>query len=199
MRPLALSIGVCILVLGVAWAQSPGGIGGAQLPVGQSFRNFQFPIYQDSVLKATLSAVQATGITLNRADTTNLEIDLYDDGNITTRITSPRADLYVADRKMRTKSTVRVSRSDMDITSQICDFDLNSKKYLFRTNVKTVLKNFDVGSGLSDTSSKTSATQPATSSSAQHPQVDGGLLLDSPGGYASTNSAPLPPNSPETK
>ena len=50
---------------------------------------------------------------------------------------------------MRTKNTVRVERSDMVATSQTCDFDMITKKYIMRNNVKVVLKNFDAGSSLS--------------------------------------------------
>src|SRR5271154_5544059 len=145
MRPLFLSVAACVLVLGAAWAQNTGDSGnGPQLPVGQTFKQFQFPIYQSGVLKATLSATEATGITLNRADAKDLRIEIYDNGAVTTTITSPDADLYVSEQKMRTKNTVQIERADMTATSQDCDFDLKTKKYLLRTNVKVLLKHFDL-------------------------------------------------------
>ena len=89
MRPLLLSVVTCVLVLGAVWAQNTGESGGApQLPVGQTFKQFEFPIYQQGVLKATLDAVEAKGITLNRAETTDLTIKIYDNGAVTTTYVS---------------------------------------------------------------------------------------------------------------
>ena len=50
------------------------------VPVGQTFKQFEFPIYQEGKLKATLDATEARGITLNRAETTDLKIQVYDSG-----------------------------------------------------------------------------------------------------------------------
>src|SRR5471032_1761981 len=117
MRPLLLSLGACILVLGAAWAQNTGDSRNApQLPVGQTFKQFEYPTFQDGKLKSTLYATEATGITLNRAETTDLKIQIYDNGAVTTTVTSPKADLYVAEQKMRTKNTVHIERADTEAT-----------------------------------------------------------------------------------
>ena len=81
MRPLLLSLGTFCLVLGAVWAQnsSDGGTG-PQLPVGQTFKQFVYPDYEDGKLKVTLYASEATGITLNRAETTELKIQVYETG-----------------------------------------------------------------------------------------------------------------------
>jgi len=200
----SLRLGASVLVLGTAWtlAQNSGDSTSApQLPVGQTFKQFEYPIYQDGKLKATLSAVAATGITLNRAETSELIIKVYDpdnDKDPTTVISSPNADLYVAEQKMRTKNTVDIERSDMSATSQTCDFDLKTKKYLLRTNVKVVLKHFEI-SGTPNTAPAKTAAKPATPAPAvPQPARDNAALLDSPGSYSDTNSAPIAP-SPEAK
>jgi hypothetical protein len=194
-----------VLVLGAVWAQTTGGNdSGPQLPVGQTFKQFEYPIYQDGKLKATLSAVTATGITLNRAETTDLKIDSYENGAVVTTITSPKADLYVAEQKMRTKNTVEIDRPDMNATSQNCDFDLKTKKYVMRTNVRVLLKHFDVSmsSGKSTTpvAGTAASTKPigAPALPARAPTRDDQSMLDSPGAYADTNSAPIAP-SPDAK
>ncbi len=126
-----LSLGVLVLVVGAVWAQNSGDSDSMpQLPVGQTFKQFEYPIYQQGVLKATLSAETATGITLNRAETSNLVIKTFDNGTNTTTVTSPKADLYVNEQKMRTKNTVLIEREDMEALSQDCDFDLKTKKYI---------------------------------------------------------------------
>ncbi len=167
-------------------------------------------------MNGTLSAVSAKGLTLNRAEATDLKIELYTNGKVTTTITSPKADLYVADRKMRTKNTVQIERADLEATGQTCDFDLISKKYLLRQNVKVILKNFDIspvssGSGASKTHAK--AAGPVGAGSAEpepvpddspapvadtHHARNGDSLLDMPGGYANTDVAPIPPPIPVT-
>ncbi len=44
MKPLVLSMGASLLILGAAWAQNTGTGGSeAQLPVGQVFKNFEPP------------------------------------------------------------------------------------------------------------------------------------------------------------
>ena len=209
MRPLTLSIGALTLVLGTAWAQNTGeGSSSQQLPVGQTFKNFEFPIYQDGQLKATLQAAEATGITLNRAATTDLKIEQYENGAVITTVTSPKADLYVNERKMRTKDTVLIVRADTEASAQSCDFDLQTKKYLLRTNVRVVLKNFDLGTATNPASgsaspaaasSPTTAPDATTKPPAPRPASRDDSLLELPGSYSSTNSAPLPPTSPDTK
>lgn len=202
MRLLVLSIGFCVLILGAAWAQMAAGGAGPQLPVGQTFKNFNFPDYQDGQLKATLYATQATGITQNRAETTDLKIQVYENGEVTTTITSPKADLYVGERKMRTKNTVQIERSDMEATAQTCDFDLITSKYLLRTNVRVVLKNFDAGKSASfdtppapaSTSPDSPAPPPAAPSTPNNDPV-----LDSPGASSSTNSPSQSPTSTDIK
>lgn len=192
-------------LLGSAWAQSDSGAS-AQVPVGQTFRNFEFPIYQGGEKKATLTASQATGITQNRAETHDLKIEIYDNGQVATTITSPQADLYVAEQKMRTSHTVQIERADMEALAQTCDFDLKTKKYLLRTNVKVTLKNFDPGTapgaaGSANTATKApapAAPAPAPASSMTPRPLSGNdTLPDSPGSY--TNSAPISPTSPDSK
>jgi lipopolysaccharide-assembly LptC-related protein len=207
MRPLLLSLGTCILVLGAVSAQNSGGGGNMpQLPVGQTFKQFEYPDYQDGKLKATLYAAEARGITLNRAEVTDLKIQAYDNGAVTTTITSPKADLYVIEQKLRTKNTVQIDRTDMVATSQDCDFNLKTKKYLMRTNVKVVLKHFDLnptpanGAAPASASPKaTTSASPAPSPVPPHPAQSNDSLLNSPGAYADTNSAPIAPSSPDTK
>jgi hypothetical protein len=182
---------------GAAQAQSGTSDGGVtQLPVGQIYKDFEFPHYEDGQLKFTLSATEAKGITVNRAETTDVKIDLYDNGKVTTTITSPKADLYVADKKMRTNNTVRIERADLEATAQICDFDLVAKQYMLRTNVKVILKNFDASAGTGEKKAgapeaPTAAAMPAgavpIAPAASNPGNDS--LMDSPGS-ASTNAAP---------
>jgi len=199
--PLRLGAFVLVLVLGTAWtlAQNSGDGGSApQLPVGQTFKQFEYPVYQNGVLKATLSAVTATGITLNRAQTSDLKIDLYENGAVTTTVTSPNADLYVSEQKMRTKNTVLIERSDMEAFGQTCDFDLKTKKYILRTNVKVTLKHFDVSLSPNTNApgmatSPTAAKSPAPNPAVPQPARDDGSLMDSPGSYSDTNAAPTAP------
>ena len=210
MRRLFLILEVGVLALGVSTAQTSD-TGSPQLPVGQVFKQFEFPGYQDGKLKYTLFATEAKGITLNRAETTDLKIDIYDNGVVTTTITSPKADLFVTDQKMRSKDTVRIERDDMVATSQICDFDMKTKKGLMRTNVKVILKHFDLSQNASGAApSAKPAVAPAppavpmptadsTAPSAPTPTRSSDSLLTSPGSYSDTNSAPLPPSSPESK
>jgi hypothetical protein len=210
MRPFLFSLGAGLLVLGVAFGQAPGGGGNMpQVPVGQTYKDFQFPVYQNGQLSYTLSALSAKGITLNHAETVDLKIDAYTQGKVTTTITSPDADLYVADRIMRTKNTVQIERADLEASAQTCDFDLSNKKFLLRANVKVTLKNFDLGMAPAKTppAAKTvagaaapespSAAADETSSAPMNPSVhNSDPSLDVPGAYATTNSAPIPPPAP---
>jgi hypothetical protein len=201
MRLLILSVAGGLVLAGVAWAQSSGsgsgggsGSGFGQLPVGQVYKDFQFPYYENGVLKFTLTADEAKGRTVNRAETTNLKIDIYENGKVTTTITSPQADLYVADRKMRTHDTVLISRADMDATSQLCDFDLAEKQYTLRKNVKVTLKNFDAGK--STPTPAAAAAGPAPIQPAPVPAESAErdeMLLNTPGAYSSTNPPPASP------
>jgi hypothetical protein len=210
MRLLVLSIVACASILGVAWAQNTDSTGAGAVPVGQTFKNFIFPLWQDNQLKFTLTATQATGITQNRAEAMDVKIQIFDNGVATTTITSPQADLYVSDQKMRSSHTVQIERSDMEATSQNCDFDLKTKKYLLRTNVKVTLKNFDPGTSLNG--GTTNASNPATTNApaasaptppatpASSPMTPRSLLnSDSLPQSPGAASAPIPPTSTDNK
>jgi hypothetical protein len=204
---------VALVALAQAPAASPGGGSVPQIPFGQTYKDFEFPRYENGELSYTLSAVSATGLTVNRAQTTDLKIQIYTRGKVTTTITSPNADLYVNERKMRTKNTVRIDREDLTATSQSCDFDLITKKYLMRQNVRVVLKHFDASAGLKKTPAPAgasptafptaemaapapAATTPDNDSPAADPRaaVPAGNLLDMPGAYANTNNGPISPS-----
>lgn len=223
MRPLILSrgLGACVLLAGAALAQNTGN--NQALPVGQTFKQFTFPVYgPDGQLRYSFFATEATGVTLNRAETTDLRIEVYDNGVKTTTITSPKADLYVAEQKMRTKNSVQIVRADLEATSQDCDFEVKAKKFTLRTNVKVLLKHFDVGKG-SAGAPKTAGAGAADN--AAHPLPPGTTptpidntpspagptdesLLPSPAAstpgtssdlHLDTNAAPLPPSSSPAK
>jgi hypothetical protein len=180
------------------------------LPVGQTFKQFNYPVYgPDGQLHYSFFAASATGITLNRAEADQLEIDVYESGQKqpATVITSPKADLYVAERKMRTKNTVKIKRADMEATAQECDFSAATKIYTLRTNVTVLLKHFDVGAsspGAAKTgAAKTPAPLPnATGVIAPAPATPrtptDDSILPSPGAYSDTNAAPLPPSGSTT-
>jgi hypothetical protein len=207
MRPLVLSIGICTGILGVAWAQNTSDVGASQqVPVGQIFKNFEFPFYENGKLKWTATASQAKGITQNRAEAMDIKIKVYDNDTISMTVTSPQADIYVNEKKMRSSHTVQIIRADMEATAQSCDFDLGNKKYLLRTNVKVTLKNFDPGTGQGGTSTAPAApaapeapTPPSPTSMTPRSILNSDSLPESPGTASSTNSAPLPPSSPATK
>ena len=190
MRPLILSVAGGLVLAGMAWAQSSGNNSGvSQLPVGQVYKDFQFPYYENGILKFTLTADEAKGITINRAETTDLKIDIYENGKVTTTITSPKADLYVADRKMRTHNTVQITRADLDATAQFCDFDLVEKQYTLRNNVKVTLKNFDAGKSAPKPGAVAAGPPPLQPAPvpAESAEKDS-MFLDSPGAYSSTNA-----------
>jgi len=207
MRLLLFSLGAAALALGAVRAQSTGDSGNArQLPVGQTFKQFQFPDYENGVLKSTLYATEATGITLNRAEAKNLKIQLYENGVVTTTITSPDADLYVSDEKMRTKNTVKIDRADLTATSQDCDFDKKARKYVLRDNVKVLLKHFDIsftpanGATPAPASSHPSAGAPGvTGAAGPLPAKSIAPRLNPAGSSVDTNSAPIPPSSADSK
>jgi hypothetical protein len=210
MRPLPLSLGLWAVAL-AALAQTPAGNGSGnipQIPVGQTYKSFEFPRYENGQLTYTLSAVSAKGLTINRAQATDLKIQIYTQGKVTTTITSPNADLYANERTMRTKNTVKIDREDLTATAQTCDFDLMTKKYLLRQNVHVVLKHFDTGAGQKKPSSAATPqpsfptaelAAPAPTPEENKPVTDPRAPqnenpLDIPGASSNTNNGPLPPN-----
>jgi hypothetical protein len=196
----------------IAPGQTPAANSGGsipQIPVGQVYKDFEFPRYENGQLAYTLSAVSATGLTINRAQTTDLKIQIFTQGKVTTTITSPNADLYVGERTMRTKNTVKIDRADLTATAQSCDFDLMTKKYLLRQNVHVILKHFDTGAGQKKTAPATAAQPsfpsaemavPAPAPDADTPVADprgarNDNPIDIPGASSvPTNNGPITPN-----
>ena len=207
MRLLTLSVAGALLGAVVAAhaqssAPSPGSPPSSpsdvtQLPVGQVYKDFEYPYWESGQLKFTLSATEAKGITINRAETSNVKIDLYTNGKVTTTITSPNADIYVADKKMRTHHTVRIERSDVIATAQFCDFDLADKQYTLRDHVKVTLLHFDMKGATPGPASGAAMGVPPTAGNPppSTAPASGGAdsLLESPGSFSSgTNNATLP-------
>ena len=94
----------------------------------------------------------------------------------------------------------------MSATSQDCDFDLKTKRYLLRTKVRVLLKHLDLGTtpATSATTKPVTNHPPAATSSLPvplpaAPMHNSGSMLDSPGAYSDTNTAPIPPSSPDSK
>jgi hypothetical protein len=203
MRLLTLSLaGVLVVAFAAARAQSsasssppPSSSDVTQLPVGQVYKDFAYPYWENGQLKFTMSATEATGITINRAECSNLKIDLYTDGKVTTTITSPDADIYVADRKMRTHHTVKIDRADLVATSQFCDFDMADKQYTLRDHVKVTLLHFDMKAATPGQTANGPMGVPlpaSPTSRAPLPATGADSLLESPGSYSTgTNNAPL--------
>jgi hypothetical protein len=201
MRPFVLSLSACFLVLGAARAQTGSGGGSVpQIPYGQSYKNFEFPFYENGDLKWKLSAALATGKSLNRAETIDMKIEIYENDKVTTTITSPKADLYSSERRMRTKNTVRIERADLEATARKCDFDYVSKQYNLQDHVRVVLKNFDASAGLGPPGKHAPAAPSANTTAPAPPRISphaDDSLLDSPGAYSnSTNAGPVAPSAP---
>jgi hypothetical protein len=204
MRLLILSVAgwlvAGLVMAGAAGQAQPGGSDMTQLPVGQTYKDPQYQYWDTETgqLKFTLTAREATGITVNRAGTTDMKIQLYTAGKVTTTITSPNADLYVADRKMRTHHTVKIKRDDMEATAQFCDFDLAAKQYTLRDHVKVTLLHFDMNASTGGRKSgamgapapAAGSTVPVAAPAAAPTTGKGDSLLESPGSFSSTNNAP---------
>lgn len=204
----AFSLAICLLALDIAGAepvrQGPGDPDNSsipQIPFGQTYKNFQFPLYDGMILKAKLSAEAATGTTLNRADTTNLKIELYTNDKVTTTITTPRGDLYPAERRLRTKTGVHVVQNDLDATSDVADFDLIGRKYFLQNHVKVTLIHFDTspkstapGVHPAKLAPNSAATAPPGAVPILSPALPAdNSLPDMPGAYSNTNAAPTNP------
>ena len=82
-RPvLSCGLGACVLLASVALAQNSNTSTSAnpmRLPVGQTFKQFTFPVYgPDGQLRYSFFATAATGVTLNRAEADELRIEVYE-------------------------------------------------------------------------------------------------------------------------
>ncbi len=164
---------VPVVLVSTAWAQTPSADdrhNSAPLAVGQTFENVTYPSYvsaTNNTLANTFHAERATGITPNRARAQNVTIDVYevihDTNTVTTVITSPDADIMLNDRIMRTTNSVCVKRDQMIATAQRADFDLSTKHYTLRRDVKITLLNFDIGKAASPSTNNTPSPAPAPS------------------------------------
>lgn len=96
-------------------------------------------------MEAMMTGKEARVISANRTEISDLKIELYDNNEVTTVITSPKADYWRTDNRLSTRSTVSISRKDMDITSQSMEWDYKTKQGTLRHQVKVVLHNIDLG------------------------------------------------------
>lgn len=127
---------------------------------GQVTKGFTLPQYQDGKPTAMISGEEARVISVNRTEITGLKVDLYEDGKVTTTITSPKSDYWTADNKMRTRFGVQISRADMVITAQTMEWEVKEQRGVLRQNVKVVLNSLDLAAPAASPSPN--ATTPIT-------------------------------------
>lgn len=135
----------------------------ANMSQGQVTKGFTLPQYQDGKQTAMISGDEARVISVNRTEITGLKVDLYEDGKVTTTITSPKSDYWNADNKMRTRYGVEIKRPDMTVSAQTMEWEIKEQRGVLRQNVKVVINTLDLSAPA--TSPNPNATAPLNSSS----------------------------------
>jgi hypothetical protein len=84
-------------------------------------------------------------MTQNRTEVTNIKVELFDEGKVTTVMTSPLCDLWRTEGRVTTKSGIILKRDNLEMQSESADWLYKEKKGVLKGNVKVVVSNFEFG------------------------------------------------------
>jgi len=129
----------CALVL---LAASGPVYGQAEFVVGSIIKNFELPQTDKNTgqLKMKIMGKEAIVMSPNRIQLKKLEIDLYKQGAIETRIFSAQCDYWHKEKRLTSSDTVTVKHPRLEVTADTMSWDLNSSVGTFKENVRVVIQ-----------------------------------------------------------
>jgi hypothetical protein len=116
------------------WAADP------QFSIGSIIRGFELP-QSDSQgnLRVLIKGQEATVLSANQIRINGLAVELYENGQSETRITSPESVFWRVENKLTTDKAIEVKRNNLTITARSIDWDLKEGRGTFRDGVQVVV------------------------------------------------------------
>lgn len=113
----------------------------AQLQPGGSATGFRVPDYDDEGrLRSQLSGERATMLTPDVVEIENLQVDMFRDGVVETRIVSPHCIYNRRAHIAMSTSSVRIIRGDVVITGEDYRYEPRRQRFMIQTNARVVIR-----------------------------------------------------------
>lgn len=113
----------------------------AQLQTGGSATGFRVPDYDDEGrLRSQLSGERATMLTPDIVEIENLQVDMYRDGVVETRIVSPHCLYNRRAHVAMSTGSVRIVRGDVVITGSDYRYEPRRQRFLIQTNARVIIR-----------------------------------------------------------
>ena len=113
----------------------------AQLQPGGSATGFRVPDYdEEGQLRSLLSGERVTVLTPDLVELENVQVDLFRDGIVETRIVSPHCLYHRRAQIAMSTSSVRIVRGDVVITGEDYRYEPRRQRFLIQTNARVVIR-----------------------------------------------------------
>ncbi len=113
----------------------------AQLQPGGSATAFRVPDYDDEGrLRSLLSGERATVLSPDVVEIENLQVDMFRDGIVETRIVSPHCLYHRRAHIAMSTSPVRIVRGDVVITGEDYRYEPRRQRFMIQTNARVVIR-----------------------------------------------------------
>jgi len=132
---MAMACGGAFLLAGVWWAV-------AQLQPGQEVEGFRVPNFDEQgQLKSQLFGDRAVVRSSDLIELENVRVELYRDGLVETRISSPHCLYLRRARVVQSTSSIFIVRGDVQVTGENYRYDQRRDRFMILTNAKVVIRN----------------------------------------------------------
>ena len=113
----------------------------AQVQPGMEAGGFRLPEYaEDGTLKSQLFGEYARALSNNLIEIRGLRIELYKDGQVETRVTSPHCLYDRGSQAAGSTSSVRITRGEVVITGDRYSYSSRRERFEIHTNARVVLR-----------------------------------------------------------
>jgi hypothetical protein len=116
-------------------------IAGAQFQAGQTMSKFRVPDYDDAgELKSLVLGEEATALTETLIRINGLRLELYRQGVLETRVTSPVCVFDRASNSASSTSSVRIARGNLVITGEQYTWETQTQRFVIERNARVVIQ-----------------------------------------------------------
>lgn len=128
-------LGVAGLWFAAAW------IAGAQFQAGQTLTKFRVPDYDDEGnLKSLVLGDEAVAQTETLIQISGLRLELYKQGVLETRVTSPICLFDRVSNSATSTSSVRIARGNLIITGEQYTWETQTQRFVIERNARVVIQ-----------------------------------------------------------
>lgn len=142
-RGFLLCMSVLVVSLtGLGWAQEESARGEEE---GPSIRDFSLPEYNEKMeLVSKIEGDSARSLGGDKFDITNLRFEMYRNGKVDARVTSPSCTFHKRKNSGWSTGSIRIIRDDLVVTGEDYVFDGRKEQIRIQKNAKVVIRSVNI-------------------------------------------------------